>query len=387
MKQFTNGLHAVVAGIRGALKCFVCGGFGAVPCFEAFGVRNVAFLMGGLLLLSSSSFASGAGFARNFGGQIRANVQILATAVDISGNEFIAGNFDSNAQAFGAVTLSKLGNQDAFVAKLDASGTVLWAKNFGGSGATASGQGLAADSSGNVYLGGFFQNADLTTPSLTKIGTIDAFAIKLDTTGTITWAKNFGGNGATASGQGLAADSSGNVYLGGYFQNGNLTTPALARIGNGDAFAIKLDATGTTSWAKNFGGSGAFAIGYGLAADSSGNVYLGGYFESANLTSPSLTRIGHFDAFAIKLDATGTITWAKNFGGSGASAIGQGLAADSSGNVYLGGYFQNANLTTPSLTMIGNVDAFAIKLDATGTTTWAKYFGGSSPLFSLHLII
>ena len=54
-------------------------------------------------------------------------------------------------------------------------------------------------------------------------------------------------------------DSTGNVYLGGYFATSNLTTPVLSKIGNQDAFALKLDSSGNTTWAKNFGGSGAGA--------------------------------------------------------------------------------------------------------------------------------
>src|SRR6185369_16836300 len=206
----------------------------------------------------------------------------------------------------------------------------------------------------------------------TKIGTQDAFAIKLDASGTTVWAKNFGGSGASAFGYGIAVDGSSNAYLVGFFQTANLTTPALTKIGSQDAFAIKLDASGTTTWAKSFGGSGASTLCQSVAVDGNGRVYLGGYFSNANLTTPALTKIGTQDAFALKLDASGATVWAKNFGGSLASAYGMGIAVDGSGSVYLGGFFQTANLTIPAMTKIGIDDAFAIKLDVNGTTTWAK---------------
>jgi hypothetical protein len=321
-------------------------------------------------------------WAKNFGGLTPRNASTQATAVDASGNVYLAGYFDGETFTLGSVTLTRIGSQDAFVAKMDASGAVLWAKNFGGSGATTYGQSIAVDGSGNVYLGGYFIGANLTTPALTMIGT-DAFALKLDSTGAITWAKNFGGSGgAGAFGNGIAVDGSGNVYLGGYFTGANLTTPALTKIGNQDAFAIKLSSTGATTWAKNFGGLNSNVWSYGIAVDGSGNVYLGGYFNTANLTTPALTKIGNQDAFAIKLDSTGATTWAKNFGGSGAVAFGRSIANDNSGNVYLGGYFQGANLTTPALTRIGFQDAFAIKLSSTGAFIWAKNFGGSGGAFA-----
>ncbi|MCX6931910.1 MAG: SBBP repeat-containing protein [Verrucomicrobia bacterium] len=191
----------------------------------------------------------------------------------------------------------------------------------------------------------------MTTPLLKKLGTRDAFALKLDSSGTTTWAKNYGGGGASVTGSGIAVDGSGNVYLGGYFSSANLGTPALTKLGTRDAFALKLDSSGTTTWAKNYGGSEASAFGKGIAVDGSGNIYLGGYFEEASLTTPALTRIGTHDGFALKLDNSGTTTWAKNYGGDGAYANLGSIAADRSGNVFLGGYFQSANLTTPALTL------------------------------------
>ncbi len=305
------------------------------------------------------------------------SVQGFAIAKDATGNTYLTGSFTSATVTFGSVTLTKVGNKDAFVVKLDPSGTVLWAKNFGGNGAWTNVQGIAVDGSGNVYLGGYFLSGNLTNPVLTKIGTQDAFAIKLDNSGATTWAKNFGGSGASAYGYGIAVDGTGNVYLGGYFSNGNLTTPALTMLGIQDAFAIKLDLSGATIWAKNFGGSVAYAEAKSIAVDGTSNVYLGGYFNNANLTNPVLTKIGTQDAFAIKLDNNGATTWAKNFGGSNAYATGQSIAVDGSGNVYLGGIFDNANLATPALMKNGYEDAFAIKLDNSGAIAWAKNIGGN----------
>src|SRR6185369_13310406 len=316
-----------------------------------------------LLVFSAAGRASGADWAANYGGSVGSVASNQATATDASGNVYLAGSFGGATFTLGNVSLTKIGTQDVFVAKLDASGTVLWAKNFGGS--------------GNVYLGGDFQSANLTTPAITKIGDYDAFAIKLDSTGTITWAKNFGGSGATTYGQSIAVDGTGNVYLGGYFQSANLTVPALTKMGPYDAFAIKLNSTGTTTWAKNFGGVLAYTSANSIAVDGSGNVYLGGSYNTWSIATPSLTMIGISDALVIKLDANGVITWAKNFGGTGAQAYVQSISVDTSGNVYLGGRFNGANLTTPTLTKIGTQEAFAIKLNSSGATTWAKNFGGT----------
>ncbi len=348
---------------------------GCLPVIQGGAPRLSAMLLL-LLALFGTCPTAGADRARNYG-TAGANAFTQATAVDASGNVYIAGYFTGATLALGNVTLSRIGIFDIFAAKLDATGAVVWAKNYGGSGAYAQGSGIAVDASGNVYLGGYFGSANLTTPALTKIGTGDAFALKLDASGNTIWAKNYGGGGADAKVNGIAVDATGNVYLGGYFANANLATPVLAKIGTGDAFALKLDASGNTAWAKNYGGNGASAQGTGIAVDATGNIYLGGYFQNASLTTPALMIIGNSDAFALKLDASGATAWAKNYGGSGAWAFGNGIAVDASGNVYLGGQLQSANLTTPALTKIGVYDVFALKLDASGATAWAKNYGGS----------
>ena len=333
------------------------------------------FLAGFMLLtLLGTSIAHAAGWARNYG-TAPGNAQTLSTAVDVAGNVYITGHFSGVTLVIGGVTLTRVGGQDSFVAKLDADGTVLWAKNYGGFAAIVEGNGVAVDGAGNVYLSGTF-DASLSTPALPVIGSDDAFALKLDASGNTIWAKNYGGSGASMYGYGIAVDGSGNVYLSGYFDSWDLTAPALTKIGNSDAFALKLDASGTTLWARNYGGIGANAVSYGIAVDGSGNVYLSGNFSNASLSTPALTRIGDRDALVLKLDAAGSTVWARNYGGVAAEAYGNAIAVDGSGNVYLGGDF-DANLSTPVLTRIGTgSDAFALKLDGSGTTTWANSYGG-----------
>ena len=342
-------------------------------------LRRAIMMCAALSLLLLAAPAVAASFARNFGGTTGIQASIRATATDAAGNLYIAGSIDGTV-AVGGTTLTRIGAIDAFAAKLDSAGTVVWARNFGGSLAIAYAQALVIDAGGSVYLGGYFQDRNLTSPALTKIGNYDAFVFKLDgSSGALTWAKNFGGVGVFTQGQALTVDLTG-IYLGGYFQNGSLSTPALTKLGGQDGFVFKLGtASGNVIWAKNFGGGAAtFAYGQALASDGAGNVYFGGY-SSGGLTTPALAAIGSQDAFVVKLDATlGGVTWARFFGGGGATTNGQALAVDGTGNVYLGGYFQGANLTTPVLSRVGSVDAFAFRLDpATGAPSWAKNFGGT----------
>lgn len=341
----------------------------SAPHFARFAA---AFLLL-LLALFQPPHAAAAAWARSYG-TATATSYVNATAVDASGNVYIAGSFDGATLALGGQTLSRIGLLDAFVAKLDANGTLLWARNYGGTGARTCGCAIAADASGNVYLGGKF-DASLSAPALALIGIEDAFALKLDTAGNTIWARNYGGAGAWTGSYAIAADAAGNVYLGGSFWNANLSAPALTLIGSQDAFALKLNAAGNTTWAKNYGGAGANAFGTGIAADSSGNVYLGGTLD-ASLSTPALTLIGIQDAFAFKLDTAGNTVWARNYGGAGASTHGNAIAAGGSGQVHLGGDFSGADLSAPALTLIGNQDAFALSIDTSGNRVWARNFGG-----------
>ena len=79
-----------------------------------------------------------------------------------------AGYFEATSFPIGGVTLTKIGVQDAWVAKLDSTRPVVWAKNFGGSGARTQGSGISVDPVGNVDLGEFFSSANLKAPALTE---------------------------------------------------------------------------------------------------------------------------------------------------------------------------------------------------------------------------
>ncbi|MEI8327027.1 MAG: SBBP repeat-containing protein, partial [Betaproteobacteria bacterium] len=328
--------------------------------------------------------ALAADWAQSFGGTKVGGTTVNATTVDGAGNSYVVGTLESRSITIGSITLTKITvyPTDAFIAKYDATGTVVWAKNFGGANTQTIGSAVAVDASGNVYLTGTFQNGSLSTPALPFHGLTDAFAIKLDSSGNTTWAKSFGGfggqqlNGSRMNASALAVGANANVYLAGDF-DGGASTPAMTQIGTIDAFAFKLDASGNTTWAKNYGGIGSNAYAKGIAVDANSDVYLVGNFDGANLSSPALAKLGTRDAFAMKMDASGTTTWAKHYAGSAAAVTGSGIAVDASGNVYLGGSFNGGDLSSPALVKIGTQDAFAIKLDATGNATWAKNFGGN----------
>ncbi len=314
-----------------------------------------------------------------------------AIAIDGAGNTYVTGKLQGSNIAFGSTTVSTQDlSPDAFVTKLDASGNFLWTKTFAGSNAVIPGasldvgQGIAVDSSGNVFVIGSFQGTmQLGGPSsLTSKGVLDVFVVKLNgLDGSVTWGKSFGGEGIE-QGFAIGLDSSNNAYITGTFgdtsfpgsggssldSNASFGSVTLTKTGITDAFVAKLDGTnGTVTWAKKYGGSGG-DVGYGIAATSTG-VYVAGSTEIA----------GNLNVFAVKLDGNnGNTVWDKNFGGA-AEDVGKAIRVDSSGNAYLTGYLKSstANFDTTALQSDG-VNTFAVKLNnADGSVAWAKSLGSS----------
>ncbi|MFC1925011.1 Ig-like domain-containing protein, partial [Chloroflexota bacterium] len=292
----------------------------------------------------------------------------LGIAVDSSGNVYITGY--SNV-AWGSPLQSHSGGYDAFVAKLDGSGTLTW-NTFLGSSVTDKGYGIAVDGSGNVYVAGESLATWGGSPVQAHSGGYDAFAAKLNGSGSLTW-NTFLGSDSGDTGYGIAVDGSGNVYVTG---NSGATwgTPERAYSGGDDAFAAELDSSGTLTW-NTFLGSSATDHGYGIAVDGSGNVYVTGD-SGATWGTPVRAYSNNGDAFAAKLNGSGNLTWNTFLGGS-STDNGNAIAVDSSGNVYVTGN-SGATWGTPERAYTSNGDAFAAKLNGSGSLTWNTFLGGSS---------
>ena len=103
-----------------------------------------------------------------------------------------------------------------------------------------------------------------------------------------------------------------------------------------DAFLVKLDNAGAFQWAQRFGAGGGDRV-LGVDADAAGNIYITGHFEDNVLFGTTTLRDdGISDAFVVKLNGAGTVTWAKGLGGRAAD-IGTAIAVDDAGNVYTTG--------------------------------------------------
>ena len=164
-------------------------------------------------------------------------------AVDSKGDSYITGYYIGTA-TFGSTTLTDKGQGDIFVAKLNSGGTFAWAAAAGGA-AGNFGQSIAVDGKGNSYVTGYYKGATIFgSTTLTDKGAGDIFAAKLNSSGTFVWATSAGASYAD-HGMSIAVDAAGNSYITGDFQGkAAFGATTLTSQGYDDIFVAKLDSSG-----------------------------------------------------------------------------------------------------------------------------------------------
>ena len=323
-------------------------------------------------------------------------------AVDAVGNAYVTGltlssNFPGTA---GSAIQSALGGaMDAFVTKLNATGTALVYSTYLGGNRDDVGNGIAVDEAGTAYVTGETSSSNFPGTAGSAIqstlsGIADAFVAKLNATGTaLVYSTYLGGNGADA-GNGIAVDTAGAAYVTGSTSSSNFPGTAGSAIqstlsGSNDAFVAKLNAAGTVlAYATYLGGSG-LDLGLGIAVDTAGNAYVTGNTSSSNFpgTAGSLIQStfggGFEDAFVTKLNAAGTaLVYSTYLGGNGVD-VGFGITVDAAGTAYVTGTTGSSNFpgtagSAIQSTLGGAMDAFVAKLNAAGTAlVYSTYLGGS----------
>ncbi len=301
----------------------------------------------------------------------------LAITHDPTGNVIIAGAF-SGALALGNNTLTSAGTSDIFVAKFAPDGTPMWAKSFG-DGKNQSARAVAADAQGNiVVVGQFVGSVNFGGGAFTSVGPNfdDAFILKLGPQGNHIWSKKFGDINSQVP-HGVAVGPTGDIAMVGDFQ----TTMAFDAVsitsaGDTDAFVAVFDANGTAKWAKAFGDLAAQSA-HAVSFDATGNVLLTGDTTGAmDFGQGPLALSGTQNAWAAKLSAAGTVTWGKTYGANKAS--GEGIGADTTGNVYLAGDHEGKiDLGGGALDTVGGANVFVAKLDPQGKELWSNTYGDS----------
>lgn len=289
------------------------------------------------------------------------------------GVSYITGYFQDSAD-FGATTLSSEGETDIYIAKLDADGNWLWATRAGGA-SYDQGNSISVDEGGNCYVTGCFQGtAHFGFYQMTSAGNYDIFIAKADTDGNWTWNKRAGGIGDDR-GYGVDTDGQGNCYATGYFATSTLF--GTITLTDGGVFAVKLDTSGNWLWARKADGNN-YASGTGIVTTADGHSRVTGHFEaSLGFGASSITSNGDRDVFVAALDSGGTWLWAASAGGTDYDTS-MGLTLDAADNTYVTGRFQDtAAFGASSLTSAGESDIFIACLNPSGIWQWSRRAGGS----------
>lgn len=298
-----------------------------------------------------------------------------SVATDNAGNNYIAGDY-IGPSTFGTYTLSAHGNGDAFLAKYNSSGSVVWAVKMAGS-LFDYGREVVVDAGSNILVAGtyrgtitFYSTDGTTTTSLTGGSSTDnIYLAKYNSSGIVQWAVPVSGN---ADCGGLAiVPSQLKVYVCGQ------------RLGH--LFAASYNYAGSTApsaptWTLSATGTGSSKA-WAITGDGAGNSYLLSTYSGT--VTGTLSTGGTFSGvdgmLMTKISSAGAITWSVNIG-SGAAGVeqGRGIRWNPSGHLYIGGHFTGtASIAGSSLSSAGSSDVFVAKYTDGGGSVWARRMGGT----------
>jgi gliding motility-associated-like protein len=374
--------------------------YGWAICTDVSGnVYTTGFFQGASITFGNFTLTNSAGVADVFIVKYDASGNILwarsaggdqfdegqAICADASGNIYVTGWYQSASITFGNITLTNAnpGNLDFFIVKYDPSGNAVWAKSAEGGNAC----GISTDASGNIYATGYFNTPTITfgNITLTNSGGVnftsgDVFIVKYNSAGNALWAHSAGGNSMDI-GVSVSTNALGNAIITGYFQSDSINFGNImltnVNAGTGDFFIAQYDAAGNVVWAKSMGGNGDDG-GSSVSADSSGNIYTTGYFNSPSISFGNFTltnaNAGTNDLFITKYDASGIVLWTKSAGNLN-DDYGRSVSTDIFGNFYLSGSFAGPaiNFGTTALTAPSDSlePAFIAKYDSSGNVLCA----------------
>jgi hypothetical protein len=300
------------------------------------------------------------------------------------------------------------GEMDGFVATFSTSGKRMWSTYVGGDGIDVVDD-IAVDKAGNLYVVGVTSSSDMATPGAFDMeldGLMDAFIAKFDGDGSLIWCTLYGGEDLEAD-VAVALDHAGGIYITGATRSmDGMATPGAHDVdfngGEYDVFLARFTADGDRVWGSYYGGEDddgeddqSFASDSAPDIAALSTVRLDGSVVKRTLVVTGITysshgiatpnthdsiRNGVRDAFLATFDGeTGELMWGSYVGGDGNEYAG-GLAVHPGGDIYLvGATSSKQDIATNGAfktSISGDVDAFISKFNANGQLTWSTYFGG-----------
>jgi hypothetical protein len=295
-----------------------------------------------------------------------------SVAVDAAGNALVVGQVGERLP--GQVSA---GADDAFVAKFDPSGGLLWVRQFG-TVAYDTCTSVAVGAQGQVLVAGRTEGS-LVTGQPGAGNTRDGFVRAYDADGALLWTRQFGVGTEEDAAEAVAVGPSGSSVTVGSTK-GALGGPG-SHAGLFDVFLRKHDAAGAVLWTRQLGTIGNDTAS-SVAMDALENVFVTG------TTSGALSgqTAGGLDVFVAKYNAAGTLLWIRQFDSSGGvSDVGHSVAVDVAGNALVAGYTGGA--FAGEISLGAAVDAFVRKYDADGGIVWTRPFGSASDDYATSVAV
>ncbi len=332
-------------------------------------------------------------------------------AIDSLGNAYITGATAPSAIPFpttvDAPFPNNSGDMDAFVTKLNPTGSALVYSTLSGGALRDEGLGITVRA-GRAYVAGFTQSSNFPTTAgafdTTLGGLADGFVMRVGPQGfNFEYSTLIGGSDVDIA-RGIAVDGSGNAIIcgeSGLFSNHDYpTTPgAFDRTHNGefDAVVTKFNPAGSALVYSTLLGGDNREIARAIAIDPSGSVYITGETSAGSVLFPTTpgafdtTFGGSQDVFVTKFNPAGSALVYSTFLGGDDNDTGHDIEVNAAGNAFVTGRAGVLSVSYPTTAAAYDTrttrrgvndfaDAFLTKLTASGgALIYSTFIGSSNP--------
>lgn len=280
--------------------------------------------------------SAGANWVKTYGG---AENEFAKSVQQTADGGYIMAGYSSS---YGA------GNNDGWVVKLDATGSIAWQKTYGGA---------ESDTFFSVHQvsGGYIVGGQTSSFGA---GSSDIWVLKLAGDGTIVWQKTYGGTGIEYFADLQPTSDGGYIVAGTTYSYGH---------GSCNAWILKLNQDGGIGWQKTYGGAG-WELAYSIRQVSGGYIMVGESYSSGD---------DRGDAWVVRLDEEGDVTWEKRYGAEGTEDYFLSIHQTSDGGYIAAGMTKSFGATQG--------DAWVVKLNNDGTVAWEKRYGGNSDEYAFSI--
>jgi len=295
-------------------------------------------------------------------------VDVARSSFQTSDGGYLIGGYAESYN--GTVTCSKANylQADFWVLKLDAGGNLQWQKCYGGTDADYYGDGAEVLGSGYIHCGRTNSNDDDVSGNH---GSSDFWLVKTDYSGSIEWAKCYGGSDYDIAYDVKPCMDRGYIVVGlTESQDGDVA----GNHGSIDGWALKTDSSGNIQWTKCFGGSNQDEF-YKVIQLRNGNFVMAGWTSSSDGDISFLHGNNYQeDAWLVMTDASGNLLWSKTYGGNLNDEF-SSLVQDEYGKIDAVGYSASNDGDLPG--NFGGSDYWLAGIDTNGALLWSGNYGGS----------